>query len=75
MTEMTAIERVNKHINLEEPDRVGIAPMGEFYYAQLLDMSIADFPDTRRGLSNLASGTKMQPQRQVVWEIGLIPMG
>jgi hypothetical protein len=43
MAEMTAIERVNKHINLEEPDRVGIAPMGEFYYAQLVDMSIADF--------------------------------
>ena len=42
MSEMTAIERVDKHINLEEPDRVGIAPMGEFYYAQLLDMSIED---------------------------------
>jgi hypothetical protein len=39
---MTAIERVNKHINLEEPDRVGIAPMGEFYYAQLIDMSIEE---------------------------------
>jgi len=43
MAEMTAIERVDKHINLEEPDRVGIAPMGEFYYAQLVNMSIADF--------------------------------
>jgi hypothetical protein len=43
MSEMTAIERVNKHISLEEPDRVGIAPMGEFYYAQLVDMSIEDF--------------------------------
>jgi hypothetical protein len=42
MSEMTAIERVDKHINLEEPDRVGIAPMGEFYYAQLLNMSIWD---------------------------------
>ena len=39
---MTAIERVNKHINLEQPDRVGIAPMGEFYYAQMIDMSIEE---------------------------------
>jgi len=43
MAEMTAIERVNKHIALEEPDRVGIAPMGEFYYAQLMNMSIEEF--------------------------------
>ena len=42
MSEMTAIQRVNMHINLEEPDRVGIAPMGEFYYAHLVDMSIED---------------------------------
>ena len=39
---MTSIERVNKHVNLEQPDRVGIAPMGEFYYAQLIDMSIEE---------------------------------
>jgi hypothetical protein len=39
---MTAIERVEKHINLEQPDRVGIAPMGEFYYAQLIDMTIEE---------------------------------
>jgi hypothetical protein len=42
MAEMTAIERVDKHINLEEPDRVGIAPMGEFYYAGLAGMTIED---------------------------------
>lgn len=42
MAEMTAIERVDKHINLEEPDRVGIAPMGEFYYAGLMGMPIAE---------------------------------
>ena len=29
---MTAIERIDKHVNLEQPDRVGIAPFGEFYY-------------------------------------------
>lgn len=39
---MTAIQRVDKHINLEEPDRVGIAPMGEFYYAQMMDMTIEE---------------------------------
>jgi len=43
MTEMTAIERVDKHVNLEEPDRVGIAPMGSFYYAQLANMTIEEF--------------------------------
>jgi hypothetical protein len=42
MSEMTAIERVEKHINLERPDRVGIAPMGEFYYADLAGMTIED---------------------------------
>lgn len=42
MAEMTAIERVNKHINLEQPDRVGIAPMGEFYYAGLAGMTVAE---------------------------------
>ncbi|MBC7262130.1 MAG: hypothetical protein H5T63_08955, partial [Chloroflexi bacterium] len=42
MAEMTAIERVNKHLNLEQPDRVGIAPMGEFYYAGLAGMTVAD---------------------------------
>jgi uroporphyrinogen decarboxylase len=42
MSEMTAIERVDMHIDLQEPDRVGIAPMGEFYYAGLADMTIED---------------------------------
>lgn len=42
MTEMTAIERIDKHVNLEEPDRVGIAPFGEFYYAGLVGMTIED---------------------------------
>jgi len=28
MAEMTAVERIDKHINLEEPDRVAIAPYG-----------------------------------------------
>ena len=42
MSEMTAIERVDKHVNLEKPDRVGIAPMGEFYYAGLAGMTIED---------------------------------
>jgi hypothetical protein len=42
MAEMTAIERVDKHLNLEQPDRVGIAPMGEFYYADLAGMTIED---------------------------------
>jgi len=43
MAEMTAIERVNKHVNLEKPDRVGIAPMGEFYYASLVKgITLAD---------------------------------
>ncbi|MFN2289599.1 MAG: hypothetical protein ACK2UC_00285 [Anaerolineae bacterium] len=37
---MTAIERIDKHVNLEQPDRVGIAPFGEFYYGSLIDMSI-----------------------------------
>jgi hypothetical protein len=40
--EMTAIERVAKHVNLQKPDRVGIAPMGEFYYAGLAGMTIED---------------------------------
>ena len=39
---MTAIERIDKHVNLEQPDRVGIAPFGEFYYGSLIDMSIED---------------------------------
>jgi hypothetical protein len=39
---MTSIERVDKHVNLEQPDRVGIAPMSPFYYAQLNGMSIED---------------------------------
>ncbi len=39
---MTAIERIDKHVNLEEPDRVGIAPFGEFYYGSLINMSIED---------------------------------
>ena len=43
MTEMTSIERVNKHMNLEEPDRVGIAPLGGFYRAPLANMSIEEF--------------------------------
>jgi len=42
MSEMTAIERVNKHVNLQKPDRVGIAPFGEFYYARLEGMTIAE---------------------------------
>jgi hypothetical protein len=40
---MTATERVNKHVNLEEPDRVGIAPWGGFYYATLAGMSIEEY--------------------------------
>jgi hypothetical protein len=39
---MTAIERIEKHMNLEQPDRVGIAPFGEFYYGSLIGMSIED---------------------------------
>ena len=39
---MTAIERIDKHVNLEQPDRVGIAPFGEFYYGSLIGMSIED---------------------------------
>jgi len=39
---MTAIERIDKHVNLEAPDRVGIAPFGEFYYGSLINMSIED---------------------------------
>jgi uroporphyrinogen decarboxylase len=39
---MTAIERIDKHVNLETPDRVGIAPFGEFYYGSLIDMSIEE---------------------------------
>jgi hypothetical protein len=42
MAEMTAIERIDKHVNLEQPDRVGIAPFGEFYYGSLVDMTIED---------------------------------
>jgi hypothetical protein len=42
MMSMTAIERIDKHVNLEQPDRVGIAPFGEFYYGSLIDMSIED---------------------------------
>ncbi len=42
MAEMTAIERMDKHVNLEKPDRVGIAPFGEFYYGSLIDMPIED---------------------------------
>jgi hypothetical protein len=42
MSALTAIERVDKHANLEEPDRVGIAPMGEFYYAALAGMTIEE---------------------------------
>jgi uroporphyrinogen decarboxylase len=42
MSEMTAIERVDMHIDLQEPDRVGIAPMGEFYYAGLKGMTIEE---------------------------------
>jgi hypothetical protein len=42
MAEMTAIERIDKHVNLEEPDRVGIAPFGEFYYGSLIGMTIED---------------------------------
>jgi hypothetical protein len=42
MAEMTAIERMDKHVNLEQPDRVGIAPFGEFYYGSLIDMTIED---------------------------------
>ena len=42
MAEMTAIERIDKHVNLEQPDRVGIAPFGEFYYGGLVDMTIED---------------------------------
>lgn len=40
---MTAVERVDKHINLEEPDRVCIAPWGGFYYATLAGMSIEEY--------------------------------
>jgi len=43
MAEMTAIERIEKHINLEEPDRVAIAPYGGYYLATLMGMSIEDF--------------------------------
>jgi hypothetical protein len=39
---MTGIERIDMHVNLEQPDRVGIAPFGEFYYGQLIGMSIED---------------------------------
>lgn len=39
---MTAIERIDKHVNLEQPDRVGIAPFGEFYYGSLIDMTIEE---------------------------------
>jgi hypothetical protein len=42
MAEMTAIERIDKHVNLEQPDRVGIAPFGEFYYGSLVNMTIED---------------------------------
>ena len=42
MAEMTAIERIDKHVRLEQPDRVGIAPFGEFYYGSLIGMSIED---------------------------------
>jgi hypothetical protein len=42
MAEMTAIERIEKHVNLEQPDRVGIAPFGEFYYGSLVNMTIED---------------------------------
>ena len=42
MSEMTAIERIHKHVNLQKPDRVGIAPFGEFYYARLEGMTIAE---------------------------------
>jgi hypothetical protein len=42
MSGMTAIERVDRHANLEQPDRVGIAPMGEFYYAGLAGMTIEE---------------------------------
>jgi hypothetical protein len=42
MGEMTGIERIDKHVNLEEPDRVGIAPFGEFYYGQFTSMSIEE---------------------------------
>lgn len=43
MAGMTAIERVDKHINLEEPDRVAIAPYGGYYYATLAGMSMEEF--------------------------------
>lgn len=42
MAEMTAIERVDKHVNLETPDRVGVAPMGSFYHANLAGMTIEE---------------------------------
>lgn len=43
MSEMTAIERISKHINLEQPDRVAIAPYCGYYFATLLGMSVEDF--------------------------------
>ncbi|HOG47084.1 MAG TPA: uroporphyrinogen decarboxylase family protein [Anaerolineae bacterium] len=42
MSDMTAIERIEKHINLQQPDRVAVAPMGGYYYATLAGMSVAD---------------------------------
>jgi hypothetical protein len=43
MSEMTAIERIEKHIQLEAPDRVGIAPYGGYYFATLAGMNYRDY--------------------------------
>jgi hypothetical protein len=40
---MTAAERIQKHVNLQEPDRVGIAPWCGFYLATLSEMSIEEY--------------------------------
>lgn len=40
---MTAAERIDKHVNLEEPDRVAIAPWCGFYLATQAGMSIEDY--------------------------------
>lgn len=40
---MTAAERIEKHVNLEQPDRVAIAPWCGFYLATQAGMSIEDY--------------------------------
>jgi hypothetical protein len=40
---MTAAERIQKHVNLQEPDRVAIAPWCGFYLATQAGMSIEEY--------------------------------